>query len=42
MRNFIKKYYDNECLIMFDEATEFNRRFVKNNPPQLIFNFTSD
>ena len=42
MRNFIKKYYDNECLIMFDEATEFNRRFVKNNPAQLIFNFTSD
>ena len=42
MRNFIKKYYDNECLIMFDEATEFNRGFVKNNPAQLIFNFTSD
>jgi len=42
MRNFIKKYYDNDCLIMFDEATEFNRRFVKNNPAKVIYNFTSD
>ncbi len=42
MRNFIKKYYDDDCLIMFEEATNFNRRFVRNNPAPLIFNFTSD
>ena len=32
MRDFIKKYYDNLCLSMFDEAIKYNRNFVKNNP----------
>ena len=32
MRNFIKKHYDNNCLIIFEEAVKFNREFVKNNP----------
>lgn len=31
LRNFFKKYYDEECLIIFEEAVEFNRIFVKNN-----------
>ena len=32
MRDFIKKYYDDICLSMFDEAIKFNRYFLKNNP----------
>jgi hypothetical protein len=31
-RKFVKKYYDNECLEIFEEAVEFNRGFIKNNP----------
>ena len=31
-RDFIKKYYDELCLSIFDEAIKFNRYFVKNNP----------
>lgn len=30
--NFFQKYYNNDCLIMFNETIEFNREFVKNNP----------
>ena len=33
-RNFTKKYYDKECLLIFDEAVEFNRCFIKNNPKE--------
>ena len=33
-RNFIKKYYDNECLVIFEEAVKFNRVFIKNNPKE--------
>ena len=31
-KKFIIKYYDNECLKIFEEAVEFNREFIKNNP----------
>ena len=34
LRDFIKKYYDEYCLIVFDEAVKFNRRLVKNNPKE--------
>ena len=34
IRDFIKKYYDEYCLIVFDEAVEFNRIFLKNNPKE--------
>ena len=34
IRHFIKKYFDNECLIIFEEAVKFNRKFVKNNPKE--------
>ena len=34
LRNFINKYYDKECLIRFEEAIEFNRNFIKNNPKE--------
>ncbi len=32
IRKFIKTYYDNDCLLMFEETVKFNRVFVKNNP----------
>ena len=32
MREFIKKFYDNNCLTIFEEAVKFNRVLVKNNP----------
>ena len=34
IRKFIKKYYDKECLIIFEEAVKFNRKFVMNNPKE--------
>ena len=42
MKKFFEKYYDKDCLMIFEEATLFNRRFVKNNPKKLYYNFTSD
>ena len=40
--NFFQKYYNNDCLIMFNETVEFNREFVKNNPikdyPRYVYN----
>ena len=38
MRDFIKKYYDDICLSMFDEAIKFNRYFLKNNPIIRFYN----
>ena len=32
LRKFIKRYYDNDCSLMFEETVKFNRIFVKNNP----------
>ena len=34
IRDFFKKYYDEVCLSIFDEAIKFNRNFVKNNKRQ--------
>ena len=42
LRSFFKKYYDQECLTMFEESVAFNRNFVKKNPKKLIYRFTSD
>ena len=39
---FFKHYYDNDCLIMFNETVEFNRQFVKNNPKEVIYRSTID
>ena len=40
--NFIKKYYDNECLTIFEESISFNRNFVKKNPMHIIYKYNSD
>ena len=42
LTNFIKKYYDEECFIMFEEAVTFNRNFVKMNPKHVIYKINSD
>ena len=34
IRNLIKKYYDKDCLTMFEETISFNREFVKFNPKE--------
>lgn len=42
LRKFFKKYYDNECSIMFEETISFNKIFVKNNPKNIIYKENSD
>lgn len=42
IREYLKKYYDNDCLLMFNEAVEFNRGFVKRNPMKVIYSYTKD
>ena len=32
MKKFIKRFYDDNCLTIFEEAVKFNRVLVKNNP----------
>ena len=39
---FFQKYYDKNSLIIFNEAVEFNRKFVKNNPKNIIYRYNSD
>lgn len=42
-RDLLASYYNKKCLKMFDEAVEFNRKFVKNNIlANTYFNFNSD
>ena len=42
VRNLFKKYYDKDCLTMFEEAANFNRGFVKRNPKIQIYNYNSE
>lgn len=39
IRKHFKKYYDKDCLFMFEEAVEFNRKIVKNNPKKKKYSF---
>lgn len=43
IKQIFKKYYDKDCLTMFEEAISFNKIFVKNNPisKRLRYKFTS-
>ena len=45
IKKFFRKYYHKDCLTIFKEAVEFNRKFVKNNPinkPQIyVYNNNS-
>lgn len=40
--NYFKKYYDKECLLIFQEAVDFNRKFVKKYPLPVIYKINSD
>jgi predicted O-methyltransferase YrrM len=42
IRNYFTKYYTKECMIIFEEAIEFNRNFVKKYPKPLRYGFISD
>ena len=42
LRKHFKRYYDNDCLNMFEEAVNFNRKFVKNNPKYNLYKENSD
>ena len=35
--NYFKKYYDDDCLNMFNETIQFNRNFTKKNPKLILY-----
>ena len=39
IKKLFKKYYDKDCLIMFEEAISFNKIFLKNNPINKNFRY---
>ena len=39
MYEYFKKYYDNDCLIIFNETVNFNRKFVKKNSIANLYNY---
>ena len=39
---YFKKYYDNDCITIFNETVEFNRKFVKISPMNQIYRYNSD
>lgn len=42
LRKYFSKYYDKDCITMFEEAVSFNREFVKNNPKFQLYKYNSD
>ena len=42
MYNYFKKYYDNDCLTIFNQSVNFNRIFVKNNLKTNLYNYNSN
>ena len=42
IRNYFKKYYDDECLTIFEEAVTFNRELVKRSPKLQFYKYNSD
>ena len=41
MYGYFKKYYDSDCLNIFNEAVNFNRKFVKKNPKTNLYKYNS-
>ena len=39
MYKYFKKYYDNDCLSIFNETVDFNRNFVKKNSIKNLYNY---
>ena len=42
IKSLFNKYYDDECLTIFNETVEFNRKFTKNNPMINLYKENSD
>jgi hypothetical protein len=42
MNKYFKKYYDRNCLTIFNEAINFNKKFVKDNPKENLYNSNSN
>ena len=42
LRKFFRKYYDEDCMTMFEETVSFNIKFVKNNPKPNLYKYNSD
>ena len=42
VRNLFKKYYDKDCLTIFEEAVNFNRGFVKRYPKFQFYKYNSE
>jgi len=42
LTEYFKKYYDNDCLIIFNETVNFNRQFVRNNKKANEYSYNSD
>jgi predicted O-methyltransferase YrrM len=42
IKSLFNKYYDDECLTIFNETVEFNRKFTKNNPMENLYKENSD
>ena len=42
MYEYFKKYYDSDCLNIFNEAVNFNRIFVKDNPKTNLYKYNSN
>jgi predicted O-methyltransferase YrrM len=42
IRKFFQEYYDKRCLTIFEEATSFNRIFVRRNPSPVFYRYTVD
>lgn len=39
---YFKKYYDSDCLNIFNEAVNFNRKFVRNNKKENEYIYNSN
>ena len=42
IRNYFKKYYDDDCLTIFEETVSFNRELVKRSPKLQLYRYNSD
>ena len=39
INDYLKKYYDKDCLNIFNDSVNFNRKFVKENPKTNLYNY---
>jgi len=39
---YLKRYYDNDCLTIYNETVKFNRKFVKEHPKPNLYSYNSN